>query len=676
MYDLLENCIHFIYFHFWGVLISITHYQNSCKLRKKHDLRIFFSISVVSGAEVEGVEDDPYEAIDISPRIQPTTRSKSLQPEHVEHLAPFVSPSTHLSASAGNINRAGTGAASYTAQHSNDKNMSSPTERADRAPPSLEELEPDPLRQRGKREENCEGTSKGGRRRRRKTEPNIKLVEERPKKASSPDHGKEPCEEDLERAPPVRHKRTRAPADRLGAPERMRKMQSPDKGIDGSHHPPDKSRNKTVQPLKDSYGAETPTTPEKHRKAQLNEDKSVNEHHRYKTQSSEKESEKQSRHKDSSTLERQRKMQLSHHPSRHSPAPERHRKTQSPGHPSESSPAPERRRKPHSHDHPLEVSPSPGRHRKTRSPDHPSEISPATERQTKPHSPDHPSELSPSTERHGKTRSPDHPSENSPATERQRKTQSPDYPSEHPPAPARRRNKQSPDGSSENTHSKATDFASPDFHSKHPNLVERSQESKSPNSSPQQERTARLGTSPGSDSPSEHLRNKAGKPPSPGSNSSGTFDRQRKKQTSDDDIKQKPSSQTPRNCRGCSPDPKPKDGEDCSSNPERPKRQQKKQDISGDNQGNKSVDSPESSDKGSGHCSPTSAGNSSQIREDVSKRDKAVREKPAVPPKPVIDPRPGAAKVAKGHPPPVAPPRNRGARIGSVEAEMFSEGGW
>ena len=620
MYDLLENCIHFIYFHFWGVLISITHYQNSCKLHKKHDLHIFFSISVVSGAEVEGVEDDPYEAIDISPGIQPTTRSRSLQPEHVEHLAPFVSPSTHLSTSADNIN---TGAASYTAKHSNDKNMSSPTGRADRAPPSLEELEPDPLRQRGKREENCEGTSKGGRRRRRKTEPNIKLVEERPKKASSPDHGKEPCEEDLERAPPVRHKRTRAPADTLGAPERMRKMQSPDKGIDGSHHPPDKSRNKTVQPLKDSYGAETPTTPEKHRKARSNEDNSVNEHHRYKTQSSEKESEKQSGHKDSSTLERQRKMQLSDHPSRHSPAPERHRKT-------------------HLHDHPLEVSPSPGRHRKTRSPDHPSEISPATERQ--------------------------------------RKTQSSDYPSEHPSAPARRRNKQSPDGSSENTHSKATDFASTEFHSEHPNLVERSQESKSPNSSPQQERTVRLGTSPGSDSPSEHLRNKAGKPPSPASNSSGTFDRQ---QTSDDDIKQKPSSQTPRNCRGCSPEPKvekippkPKDGEDCSSNPERPKRQQKKQDISGENQGNKSVDSPESSDKGSGHCSPTSAGNSSQMREDVSKREKAVREKPAVPPKPVIDPRPGAAKVAKGHPPPVAPPRNRGARIGSVEAEMFSEGGW
>ena len=189
-------------------------------------------------------------------------------------------------------------------------------------------------------------------------------------------------------------------------------------------------------------------------------------------------------------------------------------------------------------------------------------------------------------------------------------------------------------------------------------MVERSQETKSPNSSPQQERTARLGTSPGSDSP-EHMRNRAGKPPSPGNNSSGTFDRQRKKQTSDDDIKQKPSSQT-----------------HCSFNPERPKRQRKKQDISSENQGNKSVDSLDASDKGSGHCLPTSAGNSPQIPEDVSKRDKAMREKPAVPPKPVIDPRPGAAKVARGHPPPVAPPRNKGARIGSVEAEMFSEGGW
>ena len=622
---------------------------------------------MLSGTESEDVEDDPYEAVNVTPGMQLATSSRSLQPEHTERLAPSVDSSTHLSASADKVKRVAAASASRTPQCSVNENISSPAEAADGAPPSCEEPEPDQPRQRRKREENSEGTPKGaGRRRRRKTEPSITCVKEEPKKPLSPDcerksheHLKaaEACEEDLERAPPIQH--TRGPAPAVDTPERSRKMQSPDKSTNKSHHL-----------LKGSVGAEIPITYERKKAAQSNEDSSGKEYHRNKTQALDKEPEKPGRHKESSTAEIERKTQSSNHPSDSSPVLEKRKKRQSPDHPSEISPALERRRK-------------------TPSPDHPSQHSPAANRRRKMQSPDQPVEISHVPERQGKPLPPDCPSEHYPVPERRRKKQLPNTRLAHSPALEGRKNMDASDDSAEKTSSKSTEFASPEFQSKHSNLMESTQASKSPNSSVRQEKTERSRKSPSSDNPSEHSQNKAGKPRSPEDNSSGALHRQRKKQSSDDDLKQRsdrdPASQSPRTFGGLPAESaaekmprQPKGGEDSTFSPERPRRQRRKQDTSSEHQGDESVDAQDAGSKGSDSCSTIKARSSPRIPETVPKGDKAVHEKPAIPPKPVISPGAGTsrgARVARDAPP-VVPPRKRGARVGSVEAEMYSEGGW
>ncbi|KAK7504070.1 hypothetical protein BaRGS_00004802 [Batillaria attramentaria] len=83
-----------------------------------------------------------------------------------------------------------------------------------------------------------------------------------------------------------------------------------------------------------------------------------------------------------------------------------------------------------------------------------------------------------------------------------------------------------------------------------------------------------------------------------------------------------------------------------------------------------STDSTESGADGSDTNHKTS-----RDTRDNSKGRSPILMKPSVPPKPKYTPKQQAPmQFLMGPPPPTAPPRKRAARIGSVEAEMFSEG--
>ena len=584
---------------------------------------------------------------------------------------------------------------------------------------SQDDLAFDKPRPRRARARDEEGVERGTRHRRRKSEPCIGLIARKNRhRARSPDHDHDfqkqttetdPPVDELEIAPRTRYNRTRSPAI-LGASENIRKSRSIDNVLEMSEHhqnysllaeassTPERRRKTRIQPRDREKGPEKFTAPPSREKelggcahhesenALVHDIPSVKERQRKVESSSQmtlQSSRTAERHQTTPPTSSPEKLSTTHEKLEAVSSPvwpenlgksaspdilERQKRTDrsvdvghsktadrprmSPPDPPSSRPRAHRRQMAKDSEN-LLTNPgaperckksdrpgTPDRHRKT---DSPSRIPGVPERRRKT---DDPSRTPGTPERHRKA---DDPLRTPGTPERRRKT---DDPSRTPGTPERRRKTDDPS----RVPGTPTGRMKPDGPSGITSTPETFVKKDSPGGIADSPKGRRKPLSPGHKNSkgtekSEHLDTQYEQ----------TWAKPLKAQSLVDERRQ------------------PKGNEKNDSVVAKPRRPRRKLDASNENLVDKSVDSLDTEIRKTGDTylqpdvkdSPRAASGGAIPK-------KTVKGKPAIPPKPVIsrDSKASSASRPVAVAPPVAPPRRRGARIGSVEAEMYNEGQW